>query len=106
MPIRLVEKASSSARHTPLATSLRRLTDRTDPRTMAPPELAAVGHRPSSPLQAIYARCLDCCAGSADELRKCVSLTLSQLVSQATATKRSRARGCSSDGAQVATPPA
>ena len=43
-------------------------------------------------MQAIHARCLDCCAGSADELRKCVSLTLSLLVSQATATKRSRAR--------------
>jgi hypothetical protein len=42
---------------------------------MAPPELAAVGHRPSSPMQAIRARCLDCCAGSADEVCKCVSLT-------------------------------
>ena len=34
-----------------------------------------MGHRPSSPMQAIRARCLDCCAGSADEVRKCVSLT-------------------------------
>jgi len=42
-----------------------------DPRTMTRAELEAMGHRPLSPMQAIRAKCLDCCAGSADEVRKC-----------------------------------
>jgi hypothetical protein len=45
-----------------------------DPRTMSPAELAEMGHEPMSPLQAIRARCLDCCAGSAQEVAKCMSL--------------------------------
>src|SRR5579885_2355758 len=45
-----------------------------DPRRMARAELQAMGHQPMSPTQAIRSRCLDCCAGSADEVRKCVAL--------------------------------
>ena len=45
-----------------------------DPRTMSRDELAAMGHRPMSPLRAIRAHCLDCCAGSAQEVAKCMAL--------------------------------
>jgi hypothetical protein len=45
-----------------------------DPRTMSPAELAQMGHKPMSPLRAIRARCLDCCAGSAQEVAKCMQL--------------------------------
>src|SRR5580693_6062069 len=38
---------------------------------MSPAELAPMGHKPMSPLRAIRARCLDCCAGSAQEVAKC-----------------------------------
>jgi hypothetical protein len=46
-----------------------------DPRGMSQGELQAMGHEPMSPMQAIRAKCLDCCAGSADEARKCVAMT-------------------------------
>jgi hypothetical protein len=45
-----------------------------DPRTMSPEELVAMGHKPMSPLQALRARCLDCCGGSAQEVAKCMAL--------------------------------
>jgi hypothetical protein len=46
-----------------------------DPRKMSQGELRALGHVPMSPLSALRMRCLDCCAGSADEVRKCMSVT-------------------------------
>jgi hypothetical protein len=42
-----------------------------DPRRMTPEELSVMGHEPMSPLQAIRARCLDCCAGQANEVAVC-----------------------------------
>jgi hypothetical protein len=45
-----------------------------DPRNMSQNELVAMGHSPMSPLQAIRAHCLDCCAGSAQEVAKCMAL--------------------------------
>jgi hypothetical protein len=45
-----------------------------DPRTMSPEELVAVGHMQMSPLKAIRAHCLDCQAGSAQEVAKCMAL--------------------------------
>ena len=45
-----------------------------DPRKMTQDELRAMGHTPMSPMEAIRARCLDCCAGSSDEVRKCVAM--------------------------------
>jgi hypothetical protein len=45
-----------------------------DPRTMSRDELGVMGHRPMSPLRAIRAHCLDCCAGSAQEVAKCMAL--------------------------------
>jgi hypothetical protein len=48
-----------------------------DPRNMTQAELEAVGHRALSPTQAIRARCLDCCAGQASEVRRCVSVSCS-----------------------------
>ena len=44
-----------------------------DPRRMEQDELRAIGHEPMSPLQAIRGRCLDCCAGSPAEVRRCVA---------------------------------
>jgi len=41
---------------------------------MSPEELVAMGHNPMSPLQALRAHCLDCCAGSAQEVAKCMML--------------------------------
>jgi hypothetical protein len=35
--------------------------------------LQAAGFEPSSPMEVIRAKCLDCCAGSAQEVRYCVS---------------------------------
>lgn len=32
-----------------------------------------MGHRPMSVIQAVRARCLDCCAGSAQEVRYCTA---------------------------------
>jgi hypothetical protein len=45
-----------------------------DPRAMSTTDLQALGHKPMAVLDALRARCLDCCAGSADEVRKCVSV--------------------------------
>jgi len=45
-----------------------------DPREMTQVELRAMGHRAMSPMQAIRAKCLDCCAGSSDEVRKCIAV--------------------------------
>jgi hypothetical protein len=42
-----------------------------DPRKMAPDELRSAGHEPMSPLRALRARCLDCCAGQANEVAAC-----------------------------------
>jgi hypothetical protein len=42
-----------------------------DPREMAPEELRGAGHKPISPLQALQARCLDCCAGQVNEVALC-----------------------------------
>jgi hypothetical protein len=36
-------------------------------------ELAALGHKPMSPLKALRLRCLDCCNGSAHQVRTCAS---------------------------------
>src|SRR5262249_5421027 len=38
-----------------------------DPREMTRDELEAMGHVAMSPMEAIRAKCLDCCAGSAHE---------------------------------------
>jgi hypothetical protein len=46
-----------------------------DPRKMKPDELRALGHEPMTPLAALRLRCLDCCGGSVDEVRKCIALT-------------------------------
>jgi hypothetical protein len=46
-----------------------------DPRAMTPDALRAMGHMPMSPMEAIRVKCLDCCGGSADEVRKCVAMT-------------------------------
>jgi hypothetical protein len=45
-----------------------------DPRRMTPDELGALGHQPMSATAAIRAHCLDCCAGSTDEVRKCLAV--------------------------------
>lgn len=46
-----------------------------DPRKMEPDELRALGYVPMTPLAALRLRCLDCCGGSPDEVRKCMALT-------------------------------
>jgi hypothetical protein len=46
-----------------------------DPRQMEPEEFEAMGHQRMSPMKAIRAKCLDCCAGSANEVRLCVAMT-------------------------------
>src|SRR5579885_2938946 len=93
-----------------------------DPRRMARAELRAMGHRPMSPTQAIRARCLDCCAGSPDEVRKCVALrcpswpfrmgvspwrpprTEAQLAAAKRAMQARRRRALSAEAAGAATP--
>jgi hypothetical protein len=45
-----------------------------DPRTLTHDELQAIGHEPMSPLAALRARCLDCCAGSPSEVRLCTAV--------------------------------
>ena len=45
------------------------------PREMTTEELEQLGHERISPLKALRLRCLDCCAGSAAEVRLCVSVT-------------------------------
>ena len=44
-----------------------------DPRTMSRAELAALGHEPMTVLRALRAHCLDCCGGSAQEVRLCTA---------------------------------
>ncbi|MCW5605995.1 MAG: hypothetical protein KIT18_15750 [Burkholderiales bacterium] len=44
-----------------------------DPRRMTQDELRALGHQAMSPLAALRLRCIDCCAGSPTEVRRCVS---------------------------------
>lgn len=46
-----------------------------DPRTLSVEELQQLGHTRMSPLRALRLRCVDCCAGSAHEVRLCVSVT-------------------------------
>lgn len=45
-----------------------------DPRRMSLAELRDMGHDAMSPIAAIRAKCLDCMAGSADEVRKCMAM--------------------------------
>lgn len=42
-----------------------------DPRGMTPAELEALGFTRRPPLKAIRARCIDCAAGDASEVRRC-----------------------------------
>lgn len=44
-----------------------------DPRRMSPAELAAVGHSSNSLIDAIRAKCLDCCGQESSEVRKCTA---------------------------------
>ncbi len=46
-----------------------------DPRRVSREELMAAGHKPMSPLKALRARCIDCCAGSANEVRLCTAVS-------------------------------
>src|SRR5262245_57478176 len=46
-----------------------------DPRRMGRDALQAAGFEPMSLAEAIRAKCLDCCAGSAQEVRYCVAVT-------------------------------
>jgi hypothetical protein len=43
-----------------------------DPRTLKPDQLRELGHEPMTPLKVIRAKCLDCCCGSAHEVRYCL----------------------------------
>ena len=45
-----------------------------DPRRMTQAELHDMGHQPMSAHAALRLHCLDCCAGSADEVRKCTAI--------------------------------
>jgi hypothetical protein len=45
-----------------------------DPRDMSQDDLRALGHKPIAVLDAIRARCIDCCAGQVAEVRKCVAV--------------------------------
>ena len=45
-----------------------------DPRRVSRDELMAAGHKPMSPLNAIRARCVDCCAGELSRVRRCAHL--------------------------------
>jgi hypothetical protein len=42
------------------------------PGSITKSDLRALGH-PESPIKAIRAKCIDCCVGRMDEVRKCVS---------------------------------
>jgi hypothetical protein len=44
-----------------------------DPRQMGTGDLAAAGFERMSPMEVIRAKCLDCCAGSSQEVRYCVA---------------------------------
>src|SRR5215470_18837512 len=46
-----------------------------DPRQMGLAALHAAGLKPMTPMEVIRAKCLDCCAGSAQEVRYCVAVT-------------------------------
>lgn len=46
-----------------------------DPRTMSTDELEQLGHARVSPLRALRLNCLDCCNGSAQEVRLCTAVT-------------------------------
>ena len=45
-----------------------------DPRVMATAELEQLGHARVSPLRALRLKCLDCCNGSAQEVRLCTAV--------------------------------
>jgi hypothetical protein len=45
-----------------------------DPRQMGRAELQAAGFEPMTPMEVVRAKCLDCCAGSAQEVRYCVAV--------------------------------
>ncbi len=44
-----------------------------DPRRMDNAELHALGHISNSVLEAVKAKCVDCCGGEKSEARKCVA---------------------------------
>ena len=46
-----------------------------DPRRVSRDELVAAGHKPMSAQKALRARCLDCSAGSAKEVRLCTAVS-------------------------------
>jgi hypothetical protein len=45
-----------------------------DPRQVSRDELIAAGHKPMSPLKALRARCIDCCADQPSEVRLCTAV--------------------------------
>jgi hypothetical protein len=45
-----------------------------DPRSMSAAELEDLGHSRVSPLRALRMKCLDCCNGSAQEVRLCTAV--------------------------------
>lgn len=45
-----------------------------DPRKLAPVDLEALGHERTPALQAIRAKCLDCCGGHPSEVRACTAI--------------------------------
>jgi hypothetical protein len=45
-----------------------------DPREMSHDELRQTGHNQISPLKALRLKCLDCCCGSANEVRLCTAV--------------------------------
>jgi hypothetical protein len=45
-----------------------------DPRQVSREELIAAGHKPMSPLKALRARCIDCCADQPSEVRLCTAV--------------------------------
>ena len=45
-----------------------------DPRSMSAEELTQLGHARVSPLRALRMKCLDCCSGSAQEVRFCTAV--------------------------------
>ncbi len=46
-----------------------------DPRRISRETWRAAGIRPTSTIAAVRAKCVDCCAGSKAEVRRCMSLT-------------------------------
>jgi hypothetical protein len=45
-----------------------------DPRALSTDELRALGHRGKPLLQAMRRRCVDCCGGKKDEVRRCTAV--------------------------------